>query len=118
MLAIANKQLEGALRFNNEMRPLSNAIKLITFNLSMPVALAGSMLRELLVNDIFDLQDELKLVFCGNGSKTRNRLRADNNKIMERVLRDIVGKDLRDVSIVFEQSKNPKQEVAAGLVSV
>jgi hypothetical protein len=37
---------------------------------------------------------------------------------MERVLRDVVGKDLREVRIVFEQSKNPKQEVAAGLVSV
>jgi hypothetical protein len=118
MLAIASRQLEGALRLNNGQRPLSNVIKLITFNLSMLVALAGSMLRELLVNDIFDLRDEIKLVFCGNGSKTRNWLQADNNRIMERVLRDIVGKELREVRIVFEQSKNPKQEVAAGLVSV
>jgi hypothetical protein len=118
MLSIAGKNLKDALRIHNEEKPLSNIIKLITFNLSMLVGLAGSMLRELVVNDVFELKDELMIVFCGNGSKTRNWLQAENNKIMENVIREMVGKQLKDVRIVFEQSENPKQEVAAGLVSV
>jgi hypothetical protein len=118
MLAVASRGLASALSLHSGEKPLCDIIKLVTFDLAMIVALAGSMLRDLVANDLFDLHDEIKFVFCGNGSKTRNWLRAEDNKIMERVLRDVVGKDLDPVRIVFEQSQNPKQEVAAGLVSV
>jgi hypothetical protein len=118
MLSVASRGLDSALGTFGGQRPLRDVIKLVTFDMSMLVALAGSMLRDLVTNDFFELSDEIKIVFCGNGSKARNWLQAGDNKIMERVLRDVVGKTLRDVRIVFEQSKNPKQEVAAGLVSV
>lgn len=118
MLAVASRGLDNAIGVFGGQKPLCDVIKLITFDMSMLVALAGSMLRDLIVNDFFELSDEIKIVFCGNGSKARNWLQAGDNKIMEHVFRDVVGKELQNVKIVFEQSRNPKQEVAAGLVSV
>jgi hypothetical protein len=118
MLAIAGSGLNSALRINNAQKPLSNMIKIISFNLSMLTALAAAMLRELVVNDIFELANELVVMFCGNGSRIRSWLPSDNDVFLSKVFKIIVGGDLVDARIRFEQSERPKVVVAAGLVSV
>jgi hypothetical protein len=119
MLAYAKNQLISSLGIYNGQKPLSNVIKLVTFNLALLVALAGTMLRELLANDLFDLRKKLTVVFCGNGSKTRDWLKAeDKEALLARVLREAAGKDLADTNIKFVTINNPKEVVAAGLVSV
>jgi hypothetical protein len=118
MLAIAGNGLNSALRINNAQKPLSNMIKLISFNLSMLTALAAAMLRELVVNDIFQLTNELVVMFCGNGSRIRGWLPGDNDALLTNIFKKIVGGDLTDARIRFEQSERPKVVVAAGLVSV
>jgi hypothetical protein len=118
MLAFAGNGLSSALRINNAQRPLSNMIKLIAFDLSMLSALAASILRDLVFSDMFELSNELVVLFCGNGSRIRNWLQEDNEALLNNILRKIVGEDLKAARIRFEQSDKPKQVVAAGLVSV
>jgi hypothetical protein len=118
MLSIAGSGLISALRINNAQKPLSNMIKLITFNLSMLTALAATMLRELIVNDIFELTDELVVMFCGNGSRIRGWLPGDNDALLTNIFKKIVNNGSADYRIRFEQSEKPKVVVAAGLVSV
>jgi hypothetical protein len=118
MLSIAGSGLNSALRINNAQKPLSNMIKLISFNLSMLTALAAAMLRELVVNDIFELTNELVVMFCGNGSRIRGWLPGDNDALLANIFKKFVGGDLAGARIRFEQSDKPKVVVAAGLVSV
>jgi hypothetical protein len=118
MLAIAGNELNSALRINNAQRPLSNIIKLIGFDLSMLMALAASLLRDLVYSDMFELSNELVVLFCGNGSRIRNWLQEDSNAMLNSIMCKIVGAELQTSRIRFEQSDKPKQVVAAGLVSV
>jgi hypothetical protein len=116
--AHAGNNLNYSLMINKDQAPLSYIIKLIAFDLSMLSALAASILRDLVFGDMFELSNELVVMFCGNGSRIRDWLPVDHETMLKNIFTKIVGEDLQDTRIRFEKSNNPKQVVAAGLVSV
>jgi hypothetical protein len=119
MLALSANAFKDKILQNNATNPLKNVIRVIAFNLSLVINLAGSLLKELISTNQFRLQRRITIMLCGNGSKMKTWLGEDGSysKLLREVFVAASGIP-QEMRVEFSMTEAPKTVVASGMVSV